>query len=73
VVGENAQGAPTIENRANLAAMEYRYDGGRQRYMVRQRHADTLLPPASEYHRDLNWGLWTDYLGETAYGDYRHR
>jgi RHS repeat-associated protein len=54
-----------------LAAMEYRYDAGRQRYMVRPRDAETLAPPldgSGDY--DLDIGAWHDYSGAAIYGDY---
>lgn len=47
-----------------LAAMEYRYDGGRQRYLVRPRDPVTLLP------YDAADGHWSDYAGASIYGDY---
>jgi len=46
-----------------LAAMEYRYNGGRQRYMVRTREPETLQP------YDTTDGTWHDYDGDSIYGD----
>jgi len=46
-----------------LAAMEYRYHGGRQRYMTRPREPETLQP------YDSADGTWYDYDGDSIYGD----
>ncbi|GMU32262.1 MAG: hypothetical protein AMXMBFR20_01350 [Planctomycetia bacterium] len=43
------------------AAMEYRYDGGRQRYMVRPYHVTGA---------SLDQGKWSDYAGQSIHGDY---
>ena len=47
-----------------LAAMEYRYDGARARYMVRPRDPDTMLPYSDDD------GDWFDYAGNSIYNDY---
>jgi RHS repeat-associated protein len=47
-----------------LAAMEYRYNSGRQRYLVRPRDPVSMLPYAAFD------GRWSDYDGESIYGDY---
>ncbi len=60
-----------IANTEFLAAMEYRYDAGRQRYLVRPRKPDDLLP-----YNDgqggwlLDNGTWHEYTGQSIYGDY---
>lgn len=56
--------APT--NIQKLAAREFRYHSGRARYLMRDRHPNTL-----ELLGDPHEGVWTDYDGETVYGDYR--
>ncbi len=46
-------------------AREFRYAGsGRQRYLTRARDPQTLLPASAAD------GLWSEYDGEGAYGDY---
>ena len=44
-------------------AAEYRYDGGRQRYLVRQRD------PNSNF-AIIGTGQWRDYMGNHVYNDY---
>jgi len=44
-------------------AAEYRYDGGRQRYLVRQRDPN-------EGFAIVGTGQWRDYLGEGLYNEY---
>jgi RHS repeat-associated protein len=70
-VGDPPQVEIDLDTRQFLAAMEYRYDSGRQRYMVRPRDAETLAPPqdgSGDY--DLDVGAWHDYSGAAIYGDY---
>jgi RHS repeat-associated protein len=70
-VGDPPQVEIDLDTRQFLAAMEYRYDAGRQRYMVRPRDAETLAPPqdgSGDY--DLDIGAWHDYSGAAIYGDY---
>ncbi len=54
---------PAITHVEPISAMEYRYDGGRQRYMTRSRSPDDLLPD------DLAT-TWHDYAGHSIHGDY---
>jgi len=49
------------------AAMEYRYQGGRGRYMVRPRDPETM----GLYPYTAADGQWFDYDGQEIYGDYR--
>jgi len=44
-------------------AAEYRYDGGRQRYLVRQRDPN-------EGFAIVGTGQWRDYFGDNIYNDY---
>jgi len=70
-VGDPPRVEIDLDTRQFLAAMEYRYDSGRQRYMVRPRDAETLAPPqdgSGDY--DLDIGAWHDYSGAAIYGDY---
>jgi RHS repeat-associated protein len=70
-VGDPPEVEIDLDTRQFLAAMEYRYDAGRQRYMVRPRDAETLSPPqdgSGDY--DLDVGAWHDYSGAAIYGDY---
>ena len=71
LVEEGEPPALAIANTEFLAAMEYRYDAARQRYMVRPRKPDDLLP-----YNDgqggwlLDNGSWHEYTGQSIYGDY---
>jgi RHS repeat-associated protein len=70
-VGDPPQVEIDLDTRQFQAAMEYRYDSGRQRYMVRPRDAESLAPPqdgSGDY--DLDIGAWHDYSGAAIYGDY---
>jgi RHS repeat-associated protein len=53
-----------------MAAMEYRYDNGRRRYMVRPRDPSTLLPPSTSagtwFDFDDNDGIWGDYTANAT-------
>ena len=57
-------------------AAEYRYDGGRRRYLVRERNpnpADPELPEdptTNPRWTIIGTGQWRDYLGENIYNDY---
>ena len=55
-------GLGSLSNCVADKAAEYRYDGGRERYLVRPRDPQTLamLPGAQ----------WRDYKAESIYGDY---
>ncbi len=53
-------------NPVRLAAREFRYHSGRARYLMRDRDPETLEPLG-----DPHDGVWTDYDGDTVYGDYR--
>ena len=66
----------TLSNTVLAKAAEYRYDGGRQRYLVRERNPN---PDDPELPEDPNtnprWtligtGQWRDYLGNDIYNDY---
>ena len=47
----------------SVAAREFRYAGARQRYLTRQLDPSTLDPiPGTD--------VWSDYLGDSIYGDY---
>ena len=67
--GPPPEGPPTgciVTNCEAYAAMEYRYQGGRGRYMVRPRDPETMgLSPYNTYD-----GRWFDYDGEEIYGDF---
>jgi RHS repeat-associated protein len=55
-----------LQNCTFTSAAEYRYDSGRQRYLVRPRDPNTLqVWPGAE-----NGAVWHDYLGEDAYADF---
>jgi len=58
----DGSGQPT--NCTRTLAREYRYDSGRARYLVRDLDTTTLLPSSAEA------GTWTDYDGDSTYGDY---
>jgi RHS repeat-associated protein len=53
-------------------AAEYRYDGGRQRYLVRQRNPNPSVPedPNSPRWTIVGTGQWRDYMGNNIYNDY---
>jgi RHS repeat-associated protein len=62
---ENPPEGCEVVNCEYLAAMEYRYQGGRGRYMVRPRDPETMgLSPYSAAD-----GQWFDYDGDEIYGD----
>ena len=44
---------PAITHVEPISAMEYRYDGGRQRYMTRSRSPDDLLPDDGDKATEL--------------------
>ena len=50
-----------------VAAAEYRYDGGRERYLVPARDPRTLLPLGGPTGPAASW---RDFDGEDVYGDY---
>jgi len=58
----NAQ-TDVLTNTVFAAAAEYRYDSGRQRYLVRGRDPNNGFAI-------LGSGQWRDYLGESVYNDY---
>jgi len=53
-------------------AAEYRYDGGRQRYLVRERNPNPSVPedPNSPRWTIVGTGQWRDYVGNNIYNDY---
>ena len=51
-----------IEDYARTYAREFRYDGGRQRYMNAQLNVDTLEPTTT---------VWSDYDSDAVYGDFK--
>jgi len=53
----------TLTNTMFDKAAEYRYDGGRQRYLVRQRDPN-------EGFAIVGTGQWRDYMGNNIYNDY---
>ena len=53
----------TLSGVAYDKAAEYRYDGGRQRYLVRQRDPNANFAI-------LGTGQWRDYIGNSVYNDY---
>jgi RHS repeat-associated protein len=63
---ENPPEGCEVVNCEYLAAMEYRYQGGRGRYMVRPRDPETM----QLYPYTAADGQWFDYDGEGIYGDY---
>ena len=66
----------TLSNTVFDKAAEYRYDGGRQRYLVRERNPhpdDPELP--EDPNTNPRWtiigtGQWRDYQGDDVYNDY---
>ena len=65
VFGEADYDDQTLElaNIDFISAAEYRYDGGRQRYLVRERDPDNNFEVT-------NPGQWRDYLGNSIHRDF---
>jgi hypothetical protein len=65
--GPPPEGPPTgcpVTNCAAYAAMEYRYAGGRGRYMVRPLDPETMAPESAAA------GQWFDHDGQEIYSDF---
>jgi YD repeat-containing protein len=66
-----ANGFVESATRQYLAAMEYRYDSGRQRYMVRPRDPQYMnVLTDAQGNLDFDSGNWSDYAGQSIHSDH---